>query len=111
MKKIAILTCLKATEICSGASCFVALNDRAAHFEAYKDEDVKIVAFFHCNGCKADYQNDLQYLEKVERVCKACPDVIHVGKCTYYQRDLCPVIEDMIKYFEAHGIKTVIGTH
>ncbi len=111
MKKIAVLTCLKATQVCSGAACFDAINDRRATFEEYVDEEVKVVAFFHCNGCKADYDNDEQYIEKIERVCSQEPDAIHIGKCTFYQRDLCPVIDNMINYFKSKGIKIVIGTH
>ncbi len=111
MKKIAVLTCLKATHICSGASCFDAINDRRAFFADYAGEEVKVVAFFHCNGCDADYENDAEYIEKIERVCSQQPDAIHVGKCTFYKRDLCPVIGNMIDYFKSKGIKIIIGTH
>ncbi len=111
MKKIAILTCLHATGVCSGAACFSALNERRAHFEAYAGEAVEMTAFFHCNGCTADYANDAEYLEKIERVCSGKPDAIHVGKCTYHKRPLCPVIARMIDYFRANGITVVMGTH
>ncbi len=111
MKRIAVLTCLEATHICSGASCFSALNNRRAFFADYAGEQIELVAFFHCNGCAADYDNDAEYLEKIERVCAERPDVIHVGKCTYYKGALCPVIGRMIDYFKKRDIPIVIGTH
>ncbi len=111
MKKIAVLTCLEATAVCSGAACFNAINGRRAFFSDYADEAVEIVAFFHCNGCDADYDNDKEYIEKIERVCSQQPDVIHVGKCTYYKGNMCPTIQRMIDYFEQKDIKIVIGTH
>lgn len=41
MKKIAILTCLKANDVCTGASCLEAFFKKEAFFNQYKKEDIK----------------------------------------------------------------------
>ncbi len=109
--KIAVLSCLKATGVCSGAACFRAINNREKHFNIYKDMDVEVVAFFHCNGCDCDYSSDVEYLEKIEYVCSLEPDAVHVGKCTCMEGNLCTVIEAMVKYIEDRGMKVIFGTH
>ncbi len=110
-KRIAMLTCLNATEVCSGAACFKALNERKATFGVYEEMPVEVVAFFHCNGCDADYDHNDAFMEKMERVCSMKPDAIHVGICTKKDGVRCPVIEEMIAYFETDNIKIVYGTH
>lgn len=111
IKRIAILTCLEATGVCSGAGCFNALNNRSKHFERYKDQDIKVVAFFHCNSCDADYNDNLEYQEKIERVVELNPHAVHVGICTRTKGIECRVITDMINYFESNGISVIRGTH
>ncbi len=115
-KKVAILTCLDATDVCSGASCFDAVNQRTGEFGIYEQEPLQIVAFFHCNGCvddydKEEYFKEASFLEKIERVKSIKPDAIHYGKCCFPEDKLCPVIADMVEYFEKAGIKVIKGTH
>ena len=112
MKKIAILTCLNTTALCSGASCMRAFNQRAKTFEAYAGEEVELRAFFHCNGCDADYADNRRYTEKIERVASLELDAIHVGICTMRRGgDRCEIITEMTKYFEEQNIPIVWGTH
>ena len=111
MKKIAILSCLNATNICSGASCFSALNDRKAAFSCYDGDDIEVVAFFHCNGCNCDYDNDQKYLEKIGRICAMRPDAVHVGICTLINGKECLIISRVIQTLEMHGITVIRGTH
>ncbi|MGI6091219.1 MAG: CGGC domain-containing protein [Saccharofermentanales bacterium] len=111
MKKIAILTCLSATSVCSSAACFSALNQRKATFQRYLDDDVEIVAFFHCNGCDCDYGNDKKYLEKIRRICEIKPDAVHIGVCAYAKGVECPNIAHVIQTLEASGIDVIRGTH
>lgn len=109
--KIAIINCLKANEVCAGASCLTAFNSKTKHFERYKDEDIELVAMARCNGCEAGINKGFR--EKLDRIIKLKADVCHVGACTY-RRDIgkeCPIISEALEYLEAHGIKTVRGTH
>lgn len=53
MKRIGILTCLHAGEICTGASCLRAFAERKYFFEGY-GEDTQLLAFMKCNGCAED---------------------------------------------------------
>lgn len=109
--KIAILSCLKATEVCSGAACFKAINSRVAFFEPYKDKNLEVMAFFHCNGCDCDYENDSDYLEKINRVCAMQVDAVHIGKCTLIDGVECQHITKIVKHIEDAGIRVIRGTH
>ena len=51
MKKIVILTCKKASRVCTGAACLKAFNQKTKTFEQYLDEPIELEAFFQCNGC------------------------------------------------------------
>lgn len=111
IKKIAILSCLNASGVCSGAACFRALNQRSHHFKVYEDQGVEVIGFFHCNGCHCDYDNDKDYLEKIEYVISLKPDAVHVGKCTCMGGKECSVITRIIETLEHSGVKVVRGTH
>ncbi len=110
-KKIAILTCLKASEVCTGYACFKAFNNKKSYFQPYFGQDVELIAFFHCNGCDADYENDEQYKEKMEKIISLKPDAIHVGVCCKPDGRLCPVIENMMQCFKNENINVIEGTH
>ena len=109
--KIALLNCLKANEVCTGAACLRALNSRTKHFEEYAGTDLELVAMARCNGCEAGI--DEGFREKLERMVEIGTEVCHVGVCTV-QRDLgkeCPVITEALRYLEERGIRVVRGTH
>ena len=109
--KIAILNCLKANEVCSGAGCLKALNARRKHFEPYMDEPVELIAFARCNGCDAGV--DKGFREKLDRFVSEGAEVCHVGVCTVRREtgQECPTITEALAYLEERGLKTVRGTH
>ena len=111
MKKLAILTCLKATGVCSGAACMSAVNRRDRAFAEYAGEEVELCAFFHCNGCDCDYGNDKEYKEKIEYVSKLGLDALHIGKCTLQRGIRCDIISDIARYCENQNIQIVWETH
>lgn len=113
MKKIAILTCLKSiSSVCTGASCFSAVNERRGAFAEYENEDINVVAFFQCNGCNSSYCSDAGMIEKVERIIKIKPDVVHIGKCVKKVNGIyCDNIKSIISELEKNHIKCVDGTH
>ena len=49
--KIAMLNCLNANEVCTGAGCLRAFNSRTRHFADYGDEPLELIAMARCNGC------------------------------------------------------------
>ena len=118
MKKIAILTCLKANSCCTGASCFTALNRRRDSFAPYEGEEVELLAFWKCNGCGHPVEGDPGLQEKIERLLKEGVEVLHLGVCTQVrsrdnprQRRECPTITDICRRFEEKGVAIVRGTH
>lgn len=112
MKKIAMLNCLKANEVCAGAACFKAFNERTRSFAAYEGEDVECMAFMRCNGCDADPATNKGVREKLDRLESIGVEIVHVGVCTR-KRDgrECPTITAMIQDLENRGIRVVRGTH
>ncbi|WP_440972193.1 CGGC domain-containing protein, partial [Megamonas funiformis] len=46
MKNIAILTCLKANDVCTGASWLDAFYNKKGFFTQYTNDDTKLVAFW-----------------------------------------------------------------
>ena len=113
MKKIAILTCLKsASSVCTGASCFRAVNERKGAFEEYKDEEIQIQAFFQCNGCDSDINTDKGMEEKLQRIIKIRPDAVHVGICAVKKDgQCCNTITKIINVLEENNIKCIKGSH
>ena len=81
MKKLAILTCLKSNEVCTGAACLHALNARQKSFERYKDMEIELVAFSKCNGCDQPLAENRGLQEKLERLIKIGTDIVHLGIC------------------------------
>ena len=81
MKRIVILTCLKASRVCTGAACFQAFNQRTRAFARYGKEPLEIEAFMRCSGCGHTLENDRGLQEKVERIVKLHPEAVHLGIC------------------------------
>lgn len=109
--KIAILNCLKANEVCTGAACLKAFNGKTRHFEAYAQEPLELVAMARCNGCEAGVNDGFR--EKLDRIVSEGAEVCHFGVCTV-QRSTgreCPTISEAAAYLEARGVKIVRGTH
>lgn len=115
MKKIVILRCLRSEENCTGAACLQAFNERCCQFARYGDEEIQLVAYMTCNGCRKITLGDSSGLEeKIERILSINPDVIHVGICCKTRTDdneYCPEALRLVDIFRNHGIEIVWGTH
>ena len=112
MKKIAMLNCLKANEVCTGAACLKAFHERTRSFAAYEGEDVELMAFMRCNGCDADVDTNKGLREKLDRLESIGVEIVHIGVCTK-RRDgtECPTITALIAELEKRHIAVVRGTH
>lgn len=109
--KIALLNCKKAGEVCAGASCMKAFNERKRFFQVYEGTDTILTAFCRCNGCEAGIDDGFK--EKLDRIISEGTQVCHFGVCTIREgtKEECPVITKAGEYLEAHGVKLVRGTH
>lgn len=112
MQKIAILNCLKANEVCTGASCLQAFYRRSQFFARYDGQNVELAAFMRCNGCGKDPRQDAGMQEKLERLKQEGVTAVHLGVCTK-KRDgsRCPVIAEIAEQLRADGMEIVEGTH
>lgn len=114
MKHIAVLTCLDACKVCTGAGCLDAWNRRQRGFASYAGEDVQLDAFFHCNGCNSNPSTDPGILEKLDRLQDMGIHTVHTGVCTCKppnRVEYCPNIQQIISLLHARGIHVVHGTH
>ena len=102
MKHIAMLTCLNANAVCTGASCLKAFYDRTGSFAIYQTEALYLDAFMKCNGCGNPPNTDHGMLEKI----------VHVGICARKKDGTeCPTITEIVQILEQNGMKIVKGTH
>lgn len=112
MKHIAMLNCLHANTVCTGASCFQAFYEKRASFHKYENEEIQLDAFMKCNGCDKDPQLDAGMQEKIQRLKKIGTQIVHVGVCTKRKDGKeCPTITTIATMLEEQGIQIVRGTH
>ena len=96
MKHIAMLTCLNANAVCTGASCLKAFYDRTGSFAIYQTEALYLDAFMKCNGCGNPPNTDHGMLEKIERLKQLGTQIVHVGICARKKDGTeCPTITEI----------------
>ena len=112
MKKLAVLACLQANEVCAGVSCLQAFADRQASFAAYAGQAVMLAAFLRCSHCGTDLEQDSGMQEKLDRLVQCGIGVVHIGICAR-RRDgsICPYMGQAAGWLRDHGISVVWGTH
>ncbi len=119
MKKIVILRCLHAEDVCTGAACLKAFSRRTGSFSRYPaDEELDLEAFMACSGCEeVDFHNAEGLTEKIEKIRELTPDAIHIGMCATKKdeegnRYICPIMADILQRItEKLSVEVVQGTH
>ena len=115
MKRIAILACLRANDVCAGCGCLSALQDRMRHFARYAGHEVRLTAFMRCSRCvreDGEPMEDEGFVEKLDRLVSEGTEVVHIGVCAGRDADTaCPGMAKMVRAFEARGVEIVWGTH
>jgi predicted metal-binding protein len=111
MRKIAILACLKANDVCTGEACLHAYRERSGAFLRYAGEDTELAAFLRCNGCQSCPENDPGMLEKLDRLQTLGVSALHLGVCAAPGGRECPNIARIAAMAEKRGMKIVRGTH
>ena len=54
MTNLAILCCLDANDVCTGAGCLRALRERRGGFACYEGQETELLAFLRCSHCSTD---------------------------------------------------------
>lgn len=113
MKKIAMLNCLNANDVCGGVGCMKAFHQRRATFERYADQDAEVYGFLRCSQCGVSYTEDPGMTEKLERLVSEGIEAVHIGVCAYKKSagQVCPFMEQNAAWLTDHGIEVVWGTH
>ena len=111
MKKIAMMNCLKANDVCGGVACLRAFYARSAGFARYEGEDVQLMGFLRCTGCGNKLEEDKGMMEKLERLVSIGTETVHIGVCAQMHDVKCPTMQTNAKWLEDHGIESVWRTH
>lgn len=115
MKKIAILACLQANDVCASCGCLNAFYDRRKHFERYAGEELRLIAFMRCSHCLregGDPMADTGFVEKLERLIQEGTETVHIGVCAGRgEADACPGMLKMAHAIKNRGIEVIWGTH
>lgn len=107
-KKIAVMHCRKIGRDCTGSGCFSAFYENRGTFAPYKDEDVRICAFFDCSGCDADKQSDPDFLKKMNRLKDLDIQCLHLATCCTKHCQQLPQIRQQLTDM---GIPFAEGSH
>ena len=105
MKKIAIVACLQANEVCAGCGCLNAFQDRTQNFERYVGEEVRLAAFMRCSHCirkEGDPLADAGFVEKLER---CCPEVRYVNRWMTHSWG-----QTVVRFYDPDGNLIEVGT-
>ena len=111
MKKIAMMNCLKANEVCSGEACLRAFYAREAGFARYFGEELKLMGFLRCSNCGKTPEEDRGMTEKLERLVSVGTEAVHIGVCAQMGGVRCPTMEENARWLEARGIEVIWQTH
>ena len=105
------MNCLKANDVCGGASCLRAYNDRSAGFDRYRGEELQLTAFLRCSHCGKKPSEDPEMVMKLERLVKEGTESVHIGVCAQMNNVRCPTMESNAHWLEEHGVEIVWQTH
>lgn len=111
MKKIAMMNCLKANDVCTGAGCLRAFYERRGGFACYGDEELQLMAFLRCSQCGTPLSEDSGMQEKLERLKTVGTEVVHIGVCAQKNGVPCPHMAENAAWLEQNGIAIVWKTH
>ena len=111
MKRIAILNCLKANQVCAGVSCLDALRERRGGFAEYAGVDVDLRAFLRCSNCGKTPEEDPGMTEKLERLVSSGVETVHIGVCAQMKGIRCKTMQTYASWLEDHGIQVIWKTH
>lgn len=103
---IAIISCNKMTYECCGSGCFKSFNKKTNSFEIYKNTDITLCSFFHCNGCGSNLETALEY--KLTQLKKMEVEQIHMAKCIEVE---CSRYDEIKNFLITNGFKIIDGTH
>ena len=111
MKKIAMMNCLKANDVCPGASCLRAFYARKAGFARYEGEELQLTAFLRCSHCGKTPEEDKEMVMKLDRLVQEGTEAVHIGVCAQMNHTKCETMEANAKWLEDHGIEVIWQTH
>jgi predicted metal-binding protein len=109
--RIAILACLNANDVCTGAGCLSAFNERKGGFACYGEEKLQLAAFLRCSTCGKKLEEDPGMQEKLDRLVSIGTEAVHIGVCAQKKGKPCPYMEEKANWLMQHGISVIWKTH
>lgn len=111
MKKIAIMNCLKANQVCAGAACLKAFYNRKAGFARYEDTELQLTAFLRCSNCGKTPEEDEGMLEKLNRLLEEGTETVHIGVCAAMRGERCATMQSYADWLEERQVEVIWQTH
>ena len=111
MKKIAMLNCLQANDVCTGAGCRKAVYGRTGGFAEYGEEELQLTALARCSNCGKTAAEDPGMTEKLERLVSIGTETVHIGVCASHEGKPCPTMAAHAAWLEERGVRVVWRTH
>ena len=111
MTNLAILCCLDANDVCTGAGCLRALRERRGGFACYEGQETELLAFLRCSHCSTPLEEDAGMQKKLERLVSIGTQAVHIGVCARPKGEKCPYMAANAKWLEDHGIQVIWKTH
>lgn len=90
MTNLAILCCLDANDVCTGAGCLRALRERRGGFACYEGQETELLAFLRCSHCSTPLEEDAGMQEKLECLVSIGTQAVHIGVCAQPKGEKCP---------------------
>ena len=107
MTNLAMLCCLDANDVCTGAGCLRALRERRGGFACYEGQETELLAFLRCSHCSTPLEEDAGMQEKLERLVSIGTQAVHIGVCAQPKGEKCPYMAANAKWLEDHGIQVI----
>lgn len=105
---IAIMSCRKLVNKCTGTKCFKAYHKNKDAFSIYKDKQEMLLSFFYCVGCNETVYKDEDWKYKIKQLKNSGIDTIHIAKCIEVE---CDDYDKHQRILEKEGFNVIKGTH
>lgn len=105
---IAIMSCRKLINKCTGTGCFRSYYENIDSFSIYKEKNDILMSFFYCIGCKETVYEDENWKHKIKQLKNSGVDTIHIARCIEVE---CDDYSKHEKVLIKEGLNVVKGTH
>ena len=105
---IAIMSCRKRMNKCSGTKCFKVYRNSEDAFKVYGENKEDLNSFFYCVGCSDTITEGENWKDKMKELKESDIKTIHISRCISV---MCNNYDKHEKILKNEGFEVVHGTH